>query len=523
MTDNMPYDLPGQTPENQEPENQPSPTPAQEAPKAQFTLKESLFALIFSFAGYFFIKLFLFASAGIGSAIYMLCLSIASAVFAKLTGAKQSKRSRLYFAAALLFSINMGVTSNGLIQFLNFVYAASLLSMWAFSVNNPAYNGADDNLIYCFCNALFGQSFGNFGKCPSAIIDFTKRNKSGKNIGNALIGLIIAIPVTITVTAVLSFADDNFSRIIGDIMDGFFTNFFTGIMKYLFGLPLSFLMFGIIYGAVSNKNEERISALACERKTAAMKIAPAVMMYSSVVPLCIIYIIFFFSQLSYFVSAFGNVLPEEFSASEYARKGFFELCAVAVINLAVIIFINLFCKYKETESGEMKRPTALKFFTVVLSVFTMILIATALSKMIMYISRFGFTPKRIYTTWFMLVLTILFVLIIVRQFRKINLAKIGTIIFTIALGILSFCQTDAVIAQGNISFYEQGIIAYTDFSELSADAVYAVLPQLESADAQLKKSAENYIFDKWYEAEDYEWYEMSLSEIIIVNNYKQST
>lgn len=516
MTDKMPYDLP----EIQEPENQPSPTP--EAPTAKFTVKESLFALIFSFAGYFFIKLFLFASAGIGSAIYMLCLSIASAVFARLTGAKQSKRSKLYFAAALLFSINIGITSNGLIQFLNFVYAAALLSMWAFSVNNPAYKGADDNLVYCFFSALFGQSFGNFGKCPSAIIDFTKRNKSGKNIGNVIIGLVIAVPVTITVTMVLCFADDNFSRIMESIMDGFFANFFSGIMKYVFGLPLSFLIFGIIYGAVANKSEERINALACERKTAAMKIAPAVMMYSSVVPLCIVYMIFFFSQLSYFVSAFGGVLPEEFSASEYARKGFFELCAVAVINLAVIIFINLFCKYKETESGEIKRPTALKFFTVVLSVFTIILIATALSKMIMYISRFGFTPKRIYTTWFMLVLTILFVLIILRQFKRINLAKIGTIIFSIALGALSFCQTDAVIAQGNISFYKQGIITNTNFRELSADAVYAVLPQLESDDIGLKNSAENYIFDKWYEAEDYEWYEMSLSEIIAVNNYKEN-
>ncbi len=513
MTDNMSCDSSPYN-ENLPAENPPAEAAVTPVHETVYSVKESVFALIFSFAGYFFIKLFLLSDAGIGAAVYMLSLAAASAVFMKLSGAKRSRYSTAYFITAVIFSLNIGITANGLMQFLDFVFAAAMFSMWAFAVNNPSYNGAEDSLIYCFLSAVFAQPFGSFGKCPAAALSLTKKSRFGKNIQNALTGILIAVPVTITVTAILSSADDNFGEIMGKISSVITENFLGGILKYALGLPVSFFIFGMLYSAAANKSEARINLYACSRNTASVKIAPEVMMYASVVPLCAVYVIFFFSQLSYFTSAFGNVLPEAFSAAEYARKGFFELCAVSVINLFVIITINLFCRYKD--DGKI-RPAALKFFTALLSVFTIILIATALSKMFMYISRFGLTKLRVYTSWFMIALGVLFALTAIRQYVKFNMAKIGTIIFTIMLAALSFCQTDALIAGYNINAYLNWEIEDIDFEELSPDAIYAVLPCLNSENEKLRTAAERFIADCKADCKYTEQYAKSLSEFIAEN------
>lgn len=476
-------------------------------PQMKYSVKESIFALIFSFTGYFFIKTFIMNSPGMGAAIFMLCTAAAAAVFAKLNGAKGSRYSKLYFILTLLFSANMGITANGLIMFLDFMFAAIMLAMWAFAVNNPDWKGADDFFVFSFGSAVFGRSFGNFGKCPSAAAELLKRNKSGRNVRNIFLGILTAVPVTLVVITILSSADSVF----GDIMDSIVGGIsLSGLFRYMWGLPLSFLVFGIIYGGVSAKSGCPDKGK-CERTAAAFRIAPSVMMYASVVPLCIVYVIFFFSQLTYFTSAFRGVLPEEFSAAEYARKGFFELCAVSVINLFVIAAINVFCRYDGKE-GEKKRPAPLRFFTALLSVFTLILIATALSKMGMYIARFGLTPKRVYTSWFMAVLAALFILIAARQFKAFNIAKTGAVIFTVMLVLLSFSQTDSLIAGYNISAYEKGIIEEIDFDELSCDAVYAVKGCLDSENVTLREEAETWLKQQAKHTEDYEWYEMGVSE-----------
>lgn len=493
------------------------PSPVSDVPVEEkrdiFSLTDSIFALIFTFSGFFFLKTILTSRVGIGAALFLLILAAASMVYVRMTKSKQSGKSIVLFVGTIVFSANLAVTSNGLIQALDFIFAVILYAVWAFSVNNDFYRGADDYTVYRIAKAVFGQSFGNMGKCPSAVVSLMKKSKGGKNIGNAVIGLIIAIPCTLIVALLLASADDNFDRLLGKITDNLFSDFFVEVLKYAVMLPLSFLIFGIIFSAVKG-SKNRLDTENCDKVTASMKIAPAVVMYSSVVPVCILYVLFFFSQISYFLSAFGGILPEGFSAAEYARQGFFELCAVSVINLSIIIAINLMCK--AGENGE--RPKLLKFFTSLISCFTIVLIATALSKMIMYISRFGMTCLRFYTSWFMVILAVLFVLIVIRQFKSINLAKIGTIIFTVMFSLLSLLPTDALIARYNIYAYRY---LGTDFDksyfyELSEEASYNIPYMLESGDELLMYTARYYIESR-HTYNSKEWYEMTVSEYIAKN------
>ena len=123
--------------------------------------------------------------------------------------------------------------------------------------------------------------------------------------------------------------------------------------------------------------------------------------------------------------------------AEYARRGFFELCTVAGINLAVITVAHFIIKQEAGKSDgkdqetKQKAPKTLRAEFAVLCLFTMMLIATAVSKMAMYISYYGLTQLRVYTAWFMLLLFIVFIVVGLRQFKNFNGARIIIISFVI--------------------------------------------------------------------------------------------
>lgn len=485
---------------------QTEPAPITEIPaeKPPFcSVAESIFALIFLFTGYLFIKLFLFNSCGIAAALFLLATLISSAVLAKLRKADGSRFSKLYFVLAAVFAVGTGVSENGLIRFMSFCFAAVYYSMWAFALNNPEWRGFEGNAFHSISEAVIGVPKRNFTACPKAACGLFRRKSSAKNVGYAVLGLVLSVPLTVIVCMLLMSADSSFENMLGRIFDSISL---TELWIFLFGLPISFLLFGVIYGAVSSREKLRTDEALYEIKAEKRHIAPPALVCAFIAPLCIIYVLFFFSQLGYFISAFGGVLPEQFSAAEYARKGFFELCAVAVIDLAVIAAANAFCR----KDG---KDTALKIVTVVLSVFTLILIATAESKMFLYIDRFGLTSKRVYTSWFMFILAAVFVLIIISRFKAFRAASIGAAIITAASLLLGFCGADGLIAKYDARLIESGVM--TEFPEdISADAAPIIAQYINSENTMLSSAARNCRTKLMSDAAEKEWFEKTISDII---------
>ena len=167
--------------------------------------------------------------------------------------------------------------------------------------------------------------------------------------------------------------------------------------------------------------------------------------YTAAAPILILYVMFFVSQASYFLSAFMGKLPEEFSYAEYARKGFFELCWIVVINLGIMMIMNLHSK----NSGKEKTGV-LKAYNIIFCIFTLILIATAVSKMVMYIDAYGLTVLRVYTTWFMLLCAFIFLVIFIKQFRPgMHMSKWISVGFTLMFAVLCFSRAEALIVKYN--------------------------------------------------------------------------
>lgn len=470
--------------------------------------QEKIFAFLTLAFGYLFLKFLVSGCLNLGATLFFTAFIVAAFVLVKSLGIRQFSNSVTYLITAFVFSLYFTLSANFFLKYLTLHLVIILICLWAFSLNNENYKGAEDNFCSVLLRSLISEPFMNFGKCSGAISQTNKDSKKTNSIKFIIFGLLLAIPVTALIIFLLSSADDNFAKLTNSIFDNIGEKILVNGFQICVGIPIAFYLFGMMFSAI---NSSAMKSESSTYKNVSMKyrFVNHTLIISSVIPLCVVYVTFFFCQLSYFISAFMGKLPQQFSYAEYARKGFFELFAVSLINLFIIIVINLICKNKD---NDINRPASVKFFTGLISVFTLILIATAVSKMVMYIGEYGLTSLRVYTTWFMILLIILFTLIIIRQFKKVNIAKIGSIAFIVMFFMLTFLNTDNLIVKYNYWAYANNRIVEFDtsiFNDTSPDAVYEAINIKNSGNSDIKKSAEYFIEDNSYYFGDFRTFNLS--------------
>ncbi len=87
--------------------------------------------------------------------------------------------------------------------------------------------------------------------------------------------------------------------------------------------------------------------------------------------------------------------------------------------------------------------------------------------MVMYVDGYGLTQDRVYASWFMVLLGILFVIVTIKQFKEnLKISKCFTGAFLVMFAILCFSRPDAVIAKYNIEMYRADYLL-----ELDTDAL----------------------------------------------------
>ena len=183
--------------------------------------------------------------------------------------------------------------------------------------------------------------------------------------------------------------------------------------------------------------------------------------------------VFFISQWDYYTLAFYGVLPDGYSYAEYAREGFFQLCAVSTVNLLMMLGCTWFIRLH----GKISR-IILKVITIANSVCSLILILTAASKMYLYILEYGLTPLRVYSSWAMIVLAVIFLLFIAKQINdKLPLYSLCIVCTTILFLALCICDPDTKIATYNTNQYISGNLERVDI-DLLIDLGDSAVPAL---------------------------------------------
>lgn len=367
-------------------------------------------------------------------------------------------------------------TSNGSVRFFS-AMVSFLLGLVCFDGILKDNAKGNRETLGAFYTAA--ATIGNLGTTLKSL--FAGGNGGKKTFLKALIGLVCAIPALLIIVPLLIASDEAFRG----MMDNIFTNAFADIFKALFGIILS--IFVLSYGFSLRKG--RIARI---KKGNLKGIESAyIVSFLSAIGFC--YLLYLFSQLAYFFSAFSGFLPDgQITYAQYARKGFFEMCVIAVINLIIVFLALLLTKKKEG-----KVSGAVKALATFIATFTLIIIATAISKMILYIGEYGMTILRLTTSAFMVFLAIVFISVIFRIFlTKINIIKTALIAAGCILLCLGTLNVNGVCARYNYENYVNGKLETVDINalyNLGDEGIPYLVKLTDSEDENIVEEARYYL------------------------------
>ncbi len=457
--------------------------------KPAYTKAELVISAAVAVIAFLYVRYAIFNIMGFITTAVFIAVITTVIVYLKNKGFTFSRVNIAIAAVLYIFSFVFSITANDLIKWLDLMFLFTAGAYLVYSVT-AAKSDIERFLPFAFIKSIFVYPFSKFDSQGKIAADSVKGSKVGSNLKLVLLGLVVTVPLTAVVGALLMSADDGLEKLLTGIADRVFSEDIWILLAEIgLAVPCSMYLFGMIYANSFRSDIDEINDEECSRKLESARFIRNLVIYTAVTPICILYVMFFVSQASYFLSAFMNALPEGYSYADYARRGFFELFAVSLINMGVITGMSLHSK-----QGGREKPAALKFYTVMLSVFTLILIATAISKMLMYISVYGLTQLRVYTTWFMALMAIIFVMVIIKQFRfDFHFARHFSIAFTLMFALLCFARPDSLIAAYNIGMYNAGYLKELDtdaIMRMSDDAVLTAVNMGAVSDEEAADRAE---------------------------------
>ena len=461
----------------------------QKAPEYNYSKVDTIFAWLSLIFGFCFCKSLPVSEHPFGGFLLILALFITGFVVLRIKKVKPATNCILAAVSALVIGAALLLTNTVFLVNLSFAYAlATFCYFICAALGNRLEDGFSDYVYVDYFKALILLPFSSLVSIFKALSNKTTK-KGSQILINTIIGIGIAIIPTVIVFLFLSY-DKGFTKILNDLFSFNTDNFSNTVLCLIWTLPLGMYGFGLYAASLQKKMQEHVSVEICKEKLQQAQILPHVTAAVAVMPILFLYVVFFISQWQYFVSGFTGVLPESFSYAEYARQGFFELCAVSVINLLLIVAIAFAIKRKKAGN-----PVVLKIVTSVFCLCTLVLISTAVAKLVMYIEYYGLTPKRIYAMWLMILIGVAFVIIALGQF--VSKIKVVAICFTasvIMFAGLALCNVNAICAQYNVNRYLDGSLETLDMSamdELGDSAIPSLVKVVESmddnTDSRLKK------------------------------------
>ena len=414
---------------------------------------------------------------GINALFFAITWIVCSVVAINKLGIKISKISYLYMLGIIMFSISTMFTTSTFSIVLN---GASILLLITMMLQWNFYDTG---------NWQFGSFF--IGTCnmisrtishcldPFTHFSFYREAKTKKEskLRYVMIGISISIPLVLVVLVLLISADSIFSSIFKNIFEDI--NFVD-----IFGISFVFCLgsigfYAVLAGLSAKKDKNEVKDLRKGEPIIAIT-------FTSI--LTVIYLVFCLIQIKYLFIGGANALPEGLTYSEYARKGFFQLVFVSIINLGlVLICIRIF-----------KESKVLKVVLLAISACTYIMIASSAYRMIIYVGEYQLTFLRILVLWFLVLLTVLMTGIIYAIYNEsFNFFRFSIISILSFYLVFSFAKVDRIIAEYNVSHIDtltSSDVLYM-VQELSYDAAPVIsrihLSEVDMSDVSEMNAEEN--------------------------------
>lgn len=407
---------------------------------------------------------------------YFLLFGVTTAYLIK--GNKPTLFTILAGALSLVGSVTFAIYNDYLINLFMLILVLFLYACYCVSLTSRT-NFGSYRVMADLWKAVVSRPFKAMPTILGSVKAGTKKSKKSLS---ALVGVLVAIPFLCAIIPLLVKSDAAF--------EGLVSNTVAQIGKYVAQLIVAFIFFpyGFSY-LFSQRNKLNNDEISSKRNG---RILP----YSACVSfLCVIsltYVLYLFSQLAYFFSAFSNLLPAGYknTASEFARRGFYEMFSVCAINIAIIGAISIFGR-------KNKKGMALKLLSLFISLFSTLLVVIAMQKMRMNIGIYGLSKNRILVYAFMIMMLVVIGFFILHIFAPRVPYMQGIIIACSVIFIaLSFSNIDGKVAEYNIKAYEDGAIQSLDLetiANLSDSAVPYLVKLAEDENEEAEMLIQNMI------------------------------
>lgn len=372
----------------------------------------------------------------IAASLLYLCFSLSK------LGLTLKKGSAFYMVSMMLLAVSTFCTDDG--RLIAFNKTGIFLLMMSLLLHQ-FYDTAKWKLGKYFSN-IFLMVFACLGEIGRPFTDAVRYfrhqgGKKNKNLWLVFLGIVIALPLLLVVTALLASADAVFRQMAESVLKGFrIGNLFNVFFRITFLFFASYLLTAFLCKRTLS------SAVKDHRK------GEPVLAITINGMLTVIYLLFSGIQIVYLF--LGKMqLPQGYTYAAYAREGFFQLLAVGILNL-IIVLISL---------GFFRESRILKGILTVMSLCTFVMIASSALRMIIYIRFYYLTFLRILVLWGLLLLFALFAGIIISIYREsFPLFRYSTAVVTVLYLLLSFAHPDYIIAAVNVSNAPESVQVHED-------------------------------------------------------------
>ena len=283
--------------------------------------------------------------------------------------------------------------NHALLGFTMLAIPALMMTIGVFTTQEIAYK-REGKAVVGVLSALFLKTFSAIGAYFRAYAGVF-HTKGRTDAGHGWIGLVIGLPLMAIVLALLASADAGTARLLGGLFDRF--NIWEWFWRIIVVFAASMLFYSLFYNLTWGKRDADLAPVKQNWAFAGPGVVIGLLLLA--------YALFTYVQFGYL---FSGVLPVDLTYSEYAREGFGQFLAVTIINFTVL-GISL-------AKSEPKRT--IRVFQVLLLAASLIVLASACWRMLLYIGAYGLTIRRVQTLWLMAYFVFLVVVGIVRIFRE---------------------------------------------------------------------------------------------------------
>lgn len=320
-------------------------------------------------------------------------------------------------------------------------------------------------------------------------------------------GVLFSIPPVLIFGGLLVAADPVFEDIIRNKLH---LSFFNLLSHCFLAAFFAWIVGGFLRGMLLGKEADIVAANAPSLPSLGITETSIVLGLVD-----ILFFVFVLVQLRYFFGGSELVLKTMgLTYADYARRGFFELVAVAMLVLPLLLAVHWLLRKDNSRNERIFRALA---GAQILLLF--VIMASALQRMRLYEMEFGLTELRLYTTAFMGWLAVVFVwfaVTVLRGNRK-PFAFGALIAGYLLIAALQVLNPDALIARTNTARALEGRKFDAGYAGwLSADAVPTLvhaLPHLGasalSSDDRCKLSTR--ILNHWTTPGENDWRTWSLA------------